>query len=230
MGDCTKAVGWVKDPTCEDVKQLYMKFNNVATQMGCEKMLNNFNFRCGSMSYTAESIEEFMEKAFGEKEFRLNALQFMGMYNDDKHVRINYLSGLSISATTKVLLACLEEKLNVDTKEDDMPMKEKPTTEAAENQIAGTQTTMNGAVNSPITVTGSGNTINIAAGSISNNQTVDMSNNQHEEKKNFLQRHQLLSTVLAGVLAGIILFFDCWEEIVDFIEVIIRSLITSLIT
>ena len=217
MGECTKNVNWLHKPTYEDVKKLYANFENAASSMGCDRMHLNFNFSCGSFGYTAETIEEFTEKAYGEGDFKLIALQFRGTLNTGASVRINYLCTLSLSATTKVLLESFENRLNLST----------TFCEQAADSMSATvlNNTVQGASNSPITVNGSGNIINVAGRSISGCADVKLQENKKEEKKDFAQRHPIISAIVASVLAGIILLFNCWETFVEFIETVIGSLV-----
>lgn len=171
MADCTISVEWVKKPTYSDVKKLYECFEYAVTQMAYESISLHFNFKCGSMRYVVKSIEEFTETAFGETDFKLTALQFQANLPDKNSVRINYLCDLTVSASSKVLLETFKERLNLEMK------VETELTQAHEHNTGGVETHAvtpgNGtqvATNSPITINGSGNIVNVAGGIISGNQ------------------------------------------------------------
>ena len=59
-----------------------------------------------------------------------------------------------------------------------------------------------------------GNNNKISNSIISENSTVD----NNELKKNFFQKHQILSGILIAVVAGFILMLPFWDKIIVFIE------------
>lgn len=154
MEICKINIEWIQKPTYQDVKQLYECFNNAFEQIAHRKMGLDFNFSCSSFDYTATSIERFTELAYGENNFKLNALQFMGFLNNGEIVAINYLCGLSVSASSKVLLEDFINKLELGKYFDNMG--ENNTTNVGNNTINHQQ---NNTSNGNITVTGNGNTI-----------------------------------------------------------------------
>ena len=199
MGDCAINVSWVKNPTYEDVKRLYKIFEDTTSKMGCSKLLLSFNFSCGSIGYTAESMEEFVEKAFGEHNFKLIALQFFGMLNGGESVRVNYLSNLRVSASSKVLLESFKNRLNLDAVfyEEMAEAQDNPAGNMQSHAVIST-TTARGSVNSPITINGSGNILNVAGGSISENQIESEQKRASSENK-----PTNIKNFISGVLQGV---------------------------
>ena len=154
MEICRINMEWIQNPTYQDIKQLYECFNNALGQIAHRKICLDFNFSCGSFDYTATSMERFTELAYGENNFNLKALQFMGFLNDDEMVAINYLCGLSVSASSKVLLEDFISKLALGKYFDNMG--ENNTANVGNSTINHQQ---NNIPNGNITVTGNGNTI-----------------------------------------------------------------------
>lgn len=199
MGDCSIKVSWVKNPTYEDVKKLYESFEDTTSKMECSKLLLSFNFSCGSIRYTAESMEEFIEKAFGEHNFKLIALQFTGMLNGGESVRINYLNNLSVSASSKVLLESFKNRLNLDAVfyAEMTEAQGNPAVDMQPHAVIST-TTSQGPVNSPITINGSGNILNVAGGSITENQIeIEQKRASSENKPSNIK------SFISGVLQGV---------------------------
>ena len=171
MADCTMEITWVDNPTYEDVKKLYERFETTVSQMAQERISAHFNFRCGRMNYVVKSIEEFTETAFGETDFSLTALQFSANLPDQASVRINYLCGLTCSASSKVLLEKFKEGLSLEMCfEVRQSQGQENTPGRPEAHAAVSANDIQGVVNSPITINGSGNVINVAGGSISGNE------------------------------------------------------------
>lgn len=193
MADCTIDVTWVKNPTYRDVKKLYECFEHAATQMGYETINLYFNFQCGAMRYTTKSIEDFRNTAFGDINFNLTALQFLADSADKSSVRINYLCGLRISATSKALLETFKETLNLEMNFE-TELTPENSTYREENYKNSTQ----GAANSPITINGSGNVINVAGGSISGNQ-IGSTQRLEKPEENPSGTQKFISGVLQGV-------------------------------
>lgn len=154
MGDCTIDKKWVENPTYEDVKSIYECFNMALSQMPCRSSNIDFYFKCGNIKYTAQSIEEFTEIAFVEEKFDLISLSLMGFLKKDEYVRIGYLCGLHISASSKVLLEDFISKLELGKYFDNMG--ENNTANVGNSTINHQQ---NNIPNGNITVTGNGNTI-----------------------------------------------------------------------
>ncbi|MCI7809086.1 hypothetical protein MR626_07345 [bacterium] len=198
MADCTISVEWVKKPTYSDVKKLYECFEYVVTQMAYESISLHFNFKCGVMQYVVESIEEFTETAFGETDFELTALQFLAYLPDKNSVRINYLCALSVSASSKVLLEAFNERLNLEMSFEGQQKEKNNTNSNAVAPITTPTNNARGAMNSPITITGSGNVINVAAGSISGNQIeIEQKQTKMKDKPNGFKN--FVSGVIQGV-------------------------------
>lgn len=59
-----------------------------------------------------------------------------------------------------------------------------------------------------------GNNNKISNSIISERSTID----NNDSKKNFFQRHQLLSGIIIAVVAGLILMLPFWDKIIVFLE------------
>lgn len=199
MADCTIDVTWVKKPTYGDVKKLYECFEHAVTQMGYEKISLHFNFQCGAMRYSAKSIGDFRDIAYGDINFSLTALQFLANSTDKSSVRINYLCGLKISATSKALLETFKETLNLEMNfETAQAMKQERDTNRAETHMIDSMSSTQTSISSPITINGSGNVINVAGGSINGNQ-IESEQNLKDSKENSSSIKGFISGVLQGV-------------------------------
>lgn len=207
MGDCIIDKKWVENPTYEDVKSIYECFNMALSQMPCRKSNINFYFKCGNIKYTAQSIEEFTEIAFGEEKFDLISLSLMGYLKNDEYVRIGYLCGLHISASSKVLLEDFISKLELGKDFDNM--RKNNTANIGNSTINHQQ---NNTSNGNITVTGNGNTIiNNASGT---NNTIGNNNTPvaRKKQKNWIEiiKESIIGNLGWGIivlLATIILLY-----------------------
>lgn len=86
----------------------------IADELGKEKILFNYNFECDNMSCVVESLEKFTELAYGVNHFKLIAMQIFIILPNKNHIAVNYLSGFTASATTKILLETFIKKLGVE--------------------------------------------------------------------------------------------------------------------
>lgn len=209
MPECTMEITWVHNPTYDDVKKLYERFENAATQMAHERISLHFNFKCGAMRYVVKSIEEFTEAAFGETDFELTALQFLANLSDKSSVRINYLCGLTVSASSKVLLENFKERLNLEMSfEAELSQEQKHIAGRTESHLAVPANNSQGSVNSSITITGSGNVINVAGGSISGDQIESKQKHvKSEEQPTGIKG--FISGVLQGVMGNAVWYILC---------------------
>lgn len=200
MADCTMKVVWVKNPTYSDVKRLYECFENAAKQMEYDSISLHFNFWSGEMRYVVQSIEEFTEIAYGEKDFRLCALQFLAYLPNDGNVRINYLSDLTVSASSKSLLETFQEQLKLSLSfGKDLSLEQEKITGCTEAHAAVPARHNQGTSSSPITINGNGNVINVAGGSISDSQIKSVQKQIKPTKKT-----SGVKNFISGVFQGVV--------------------------
>lgn len=218
MQSYTKKVQWSSNPSFKDVKELYLAWEEIAIQLGCGKTYSDFNFSCGTMRCTATSIEEFTEKAYGEKDFYLIAFQFLCMLGNNETAHINYLCDLSISAPTKVLLEKIEMQLNLGAIENIRTEIEKTPVNSYQSIHNNTQTTPCEVTKDSIIVNGNGNFITVSKESDAEKSTDGIHAAPKTKEQLFFQKHPFWSAVLVTFFAGIILLFDFWEDIINFIE------------
>ncbi len=187
MSSYRKTVNDIKIASYEEVKELYLRVSTIADEMRKESAVLHFQFRCGDITYVAESIEDFTKDAYGATDFHLVSMQLMYFLPGKEQISMNYLSDVSVTASNKVLLEDLIKRLNITSKTNATHSKQ-------QIQNSGGNT---------IIINGNGNVVANAGGVISGN---DIENEQDvlqpEEKQSKIK--DFFSGVLQNIVSNIV--------------------------
>lgn len=113
MASYTEKVSNVTLETYKDTINLIEKIESVVDDE--IKRSYHFHFKTGSLTCVANSKKEFIDVAYGSKNFNLISFQLMYFLPNEEILHLNYLSTLSISASTRFLLQKYTTAFGFDT-------------------------------------------------------------------------------------------------------------------
>lgn len=160
MAKYRKVFDKVKLTSYDDVRIMVDNVEKVSTFFDIIKKSFHLSFSCGDSQCVTESITDFIENAYGRDGFRLISMQMMYFLPDNQFFSINYLCGLSISATSNMLLEKIMNLINLDiiqsTEKNDSFLKTSASTSAPSlgNVLPNNTTVVQG--NGNYIVTGNG--------------------------------------------------------------------------
>lgn len=186
MASFSKELGSLKYKTFSEIKYFSEQILRVGKFFNPKKVQIHYNFKVGGLNCIAKSLEEFVEIAYGNEDFKLIALQFYFSLPDNNHIVVNYLCGFSVSASSKVLLDKYIEELHIE--------EHSSNTETEKQEL---NTNHN---NTTIIINGNGNIVANADSNISNIKT----DCNEEKNKNESSVKIFLSGVLQEVTANVI--------------------------
>lgn len=158
----------------------------------------HYNFMCDDLSCCAKSIDEFVEMTYGVREFKLYAMQIMAHFHDGKRININYLSGFSVSATSKRLLDDFVTTMRFNRIVDSLNCVGDSKTHSTQEKIHTDNSTT-------IIVTGNNNTI------ANSNSKIEVGNTQNynDEKSKDSGVKRFILNVTENVTASAIWWLIC---------------------
>ena len=160
-----------------------MRVSTIADEMRKKSAVLHFQFRCGDITYVAESIEDFTKDAYGATDFHLVSMQLMYFLPCKEQISVNYLGDVTVTASNKVLLEDLIKRLNITSNINNTQPKQ-PIYNSGGNTII---------------INGNGNVVANAGGVISGNDI--------ENKQDVLQPKEKQSKIkdfFSGVLQNIV--------------------------
>lgn len=112
MVEYTQELENIKLITYNEIANLSDKVTAYFESLHPRTITFRYNFQCNNMSCAAESIKDFKELTYGASDFRLISMQIMAHFDSKEHIRINYLLGYSVSASSKVMLSDFVQNMN----------------------------------------------------------------------------------------------------------------------
>ena len=217
MNTYRKEFNETKIATYEDVRKIIDDVEKSATSFDIRQKRYHFNFSCGGSHCTVESIDAFIEESYGREDFCLISMQMMYFLTDNQYYCVNYLCGISVSATSNTLLEKVVNQLGFNTLPSTRQHTITPQTltnsqPSVESNTIPVHTTL---------VQGNGNYIITGNGTITHNEE-KREPTKASKKNNFFSNHPILVGVLSAVLAGVILMFGFWKDLVCLIEQLFR--------
>ena len=203
MKEYRKEFREIKLLTYEDVKKTIDNMENIAGEFDVKNQKYNFYFKCGGASCQVDSVHDFINEAYGRDGFQLISMQMLYFLPDNQHMAINYLCGIHVSASDNIILEKVINKLNFDFEH-----------QSQANPVSqSTQTVIN---NNTTVVNGDGNYVANGGGSI--NHAEHKKETTEDKKENFFQKHPVITGILGATVAGVLLMFNFWEDLVEWIE------------
>lgn len=187
MSSYRKEVNGIKLESYEEVKELYLRASTIADEMRKKSAVLYFQFRCGDITYVAESIADFTKDAYGATDFHLVSMQLMYFLPGEEQISVNYLGDVAVTASNKVLLEDFIKRLNI-TPNNYKPQPGQP----VNNNTANT-----------IIINGNGNIIANAGGVISGN-TIENEQDVLQPKEKQSKIKDFFSGVLQSIVSNIV--------------------------
>ena len=198
----------------QDVRKFIDNVEKISDNFDVKNTMYSFQFECGGASCCVDSVNAFIEEAYGKDNFKLIAFQMMYFLSDNNNFCIQYLCGLHISATDNVTLEKVTNLLNFDFEYKSEYKLMNSSVKNGSNQIS--KPPVQTIINNTTVINGNGNHVAANDGTIShienngnkNNVSIteiDKSTTINKERKNFFEKHHVITGIIVTVVGGVIL-------------------------